>query len=258
MKPIDVIMLTKNSERLLRECLKSIYENVPVKRLIIVDGFSADSTLKIIRELNNEYQNIDVITENGSRARARQVGIRHVRTPWFMFVDSDVILCEDWAEKAEKCVKADVGAVWGLNIDVMPNMNDRFLLRLGASTAKECFKLRGGMHDTLIRSELVKDINIPEQLHTYEDRYIVNWIRQKGFKVISTDEAYCLHYGPNEDLNLKKGLAAAKLEIRCGFVYSHTFKYALYYPFLTFYWMLRFVDKAFNHQHTKTDSLREC
>jgi glycosyltransferase involved in cell wall biosynthesis len=243
-KPIDVVMLTKNSERILHECLKSIYENVPVEHLIIVDGSSTDSSLEIVRELNEKYQNIDVITENGSRAKARQVGIHHVRTPWFMFVDSDVMLCKDWAERAEKCVKANVGAVWGLNIDVIPNMSDRFLLGLAASIAKECFKVRGGMHDTLIRSELVKDIKIPQQLHTYEDRYITNWIKQKGFKVISTDEAYCLHYGPNENLTMKKSLAAANLEIRCGLVYSHTFKYALYYPLLTFYWMLRFVDQV--------------
>jgi len=52
MDPIDVVMLTKNSEHLLNKCVISIYENVPVKRLIVVDGFSTDNTLKIINEFN--------------------------------------------------------------------------------------------------------------------------------------------------------------------------------------------------------------
>ncbi|MFA7396909.1 MAG: hypothetical protein GX799_08800 [Crenarchaeota archaeon] len=34
--------------------------------------------------------------------------------------------------------------------------------------AKQCFKLRGGMHDTLILTKTVKGIQIPKELHTYE------------------------------------------------------------------------------------------
>ncbi len=46
---IDVIMLTKNSERVLRRCLGSVYENVPVGNLIVVDGNSTDSTLSLLQ-----------------------------------------------------------------------------------------------------------------------------------------------------------------------------------------------------------------
>jgi glycosyltransferase involved in cell wall biosynthesis len=106
MKAIDVIMLTKNSEDLLDECLKSIYKNVPVKRLIVVDGFSTDNTLKIIKEFNEKYGNVKVIAEKGSRAKARERGIKEVETDWFMFADSDVILCEDWFEKElRRCLR---------------------------------------------------------------------------------------------------------------------------------------------------------
>lgn len=245
MEPIDVVMLTKNSERLLGKCLESVYENIPVERLIVVDSSSVDHTLTILRNLDDKFGNIEIITESGTRAKARQVGIQHVKTPWFSFVDSDVILCKNWAEKAERQIKTDVGAIWGLNIDVIPNMKDRLVLSAMALIAEECFKLRGGMHDTLIRRELVEDIKIPEQLHTYEDAYIVNWIKKKGFKVVSADGLYCLHYGPYEDATLKGGLSSAKLEIRCGLVYSHSFKNLLYYPFLVSSWMLRFLNRIF-------------
>jgi glycosyltransferase involved in cell wall biosynthesis len=49
---IDVVILTKNSEHLLEKCLNSLYKNVPVKRLIVVDGFSEDKTLDILERYN--------------------------------------------------------------------------------------------------------------------------------------------------------------------------------------------------------------
>ena len=95
MQPIDVVVLTKDSEHLLDRCLASVYENVPVKNLIIVDGFSTDRTLKIINETKETHGNVKVLKVGGSRARAREKGIQHVSTDWFMFVDSDVVLSRD-------------------------------------------------------------------------------------------------------------------------------------------------------------------
>lgn len=245
MEPVDVVMLTKNSEHVLKECLQSIYENVPVKRLIVVDGSSTDSTLKIMDEFNRKYDNITVITENGSRAKARQRGIREVETEWFMFADSDVILCSDWFSKTEKHIGTDVGAVWGLNIDIIPSVKNRLFLKSLAFVARECFKLRGGMHDTLILRKTVEGIRIPEELHAYEDAYIVNWIKKKGYKVVAGDDIYCFHRRPSEDWSMKESFSLAALEIKCGLIYSHIFKYAFYYPFFVFYWFLQVMGKNF-------------
>ncbi|MDH5482961.1 MAG: glycosyltransferase family 2 protein [Candidatus Bathyarchaeota archaeon] len=245
MEAIDVVMLTKNSEHLLTECLQSIYENVPVKRLIVVDGFSTDGTLEIMDKFNRKYGSVKIITEKGSRAKAREKGIQEVETQWFMFADSDVILCKNWFRKAVKHINNSVGAIWGLNIDVIPNVKNKFFLKSLALVARECFNLRGGMHDTLLRLELVEDIEIPEQLHAYEDAYIVNWIKKKGYNVIIGDEIYCLHYRPSEDWNWKESLSLAALEIKCGLIYSHTFRYVFYYPFFAFYWLLQVLGKNF-------------
>jgi len=239
MQAIDVVVLTKNSEHLLDKCLASIYENVPVNNLIVVDGFSTDATRKILNEINEEHGNITVLNENGSRAKAREKGLRQVRTEWFMFVDSDVILSRDWFRKAEKSIKTDVGAVWGVNIDVIPNVKDKRLLKLQRLIAKRCFKLRGGMHDTLIRREVLKEIRIPEQLHVYEDAYIMNWIKEKGYKVVIGNDIYCLHFKPPENWNLENGISQAVLEVKCGLVYSHLYRYVFYYPIFVFHWFLQ-------------------
>ncbi|MEM3608808.1 MAG: glycosyltransferase family A protein [Candidatus Bathyarchaeia archaeon] len=244
-KQIDVVMLTKNSEKILRECLKSVYENVPVSRLIVLDASSTDRTYQIISEFNRKYGNIVFLTEKGSRARARQRGIEKVDTDWFMFVDSDVILCEDWFRKAIKYVGEDVGAVWGLNFDVTPNLRSKRFLRLLALVASGCFNLRGGMHDTLIRREILDGIKIPERLHAYEDAYITNWIKKKGYKVVVGEDIYCLHYRPTQYYTLKESVSLAATEIKCGLIYSHIYKYALYYPLLTLNWLIQVLNKNF-------------
>jgi len=80
---IDVVMLTKNSEYILRRCLSSIYRNIPVNNLIVIDGFSKDNTVKILEEFNEKYGNLRLIRDGGTRARAREIGIENVETEWF-------------------------------------------------------------------------------------------------------------------------------------------------------------------------------
>jgi len=245
MSNVDVAILTKNSEKVLRECLTSVYENVPVKRLIVVDGNSTDSTINILKEFQRKYGNLKLVRTEGTRGSARQIALNHVQTEWFMFVDSDVILCKNWFEKAVKNINDNVGAVWGLNFDITPNTRNAFFLRLLAILAERCFSLRGGLHDTLIRREALEGIRIPEWLHTYEDAYIINWIKGKGYKVIVGDDLYCLHYRSNQHYTFKAGMSAAVTEIKCGLVYSHLYKYTFYYPLLTFNWMIQALHKNF-------------
>jgi glycosyltransferase involved in cell wall biosynthesis len=239
MQAVDVVMLTKNSEHLLGRCLASIYQNVPVNRLIVVDGFSSDRTLKILDTFNERHGNVKVLSVNGSRARARERGIAQVTTDWFMFADSDVILSRDWFRKAKDNIESDVGAVWGVNIDVIPNMKDKRVLRLQTLVADECFSLRGGTHDALIRRDLVADIRIPEQLHTYEDAFIMNWIRGKGHRAVVGKGIFCLHYKPPTNWSPRNMIEGAILEFRCGLIYSKNFENLIYYPFFTFYWFLQ-------------------
>jgi glycosyltransferase involved in cell wall biosynthesis len=243
-EPIDVVMLTKNSAGILRQCLESIYKNIPVKRLIVLDASSIDNTLTILGDFNKEYGNIAFITENGSRAKARQRGIREVETDWFMFVDSDVILCNNWFKKAVKHINEDVGAIWGINFDVTPNIRSKRFLTLLALVARGCFSLRGGMHDTLIRREILEDIEIPEQLHAYEDAYIINWIKKKGYRVVVGEDIYCLHYRPAQYYTFKESISSAATEIKCGLIHSHIYNYAFYYPLLTLNWIIQALNKT--------------
>ena len=70
MDQVDVVLLTKNSEHVLSRCLASVYENVPVKNLIVVDGYSTDRTLEILHVFNEAHENIILIQIDGSRAES--------------------------------------------------------------------------------------------------------------------------------------------------------------------------------------------
>ncbi len=235
MQAIDVVMLTKNSEHLLKKCLASIYKNVPVKDLIVVDGFSTDRTLNILQTFGKNHS-VKILKVNGSRAAAREVGIREASTDWFMFADSDVLLSEEWYKNAVQSIQPDIGAVWGVNLDVLPNVHDGRLLQVQQRIAQQCFALRGGTHDTLIRRDLVVDIKIPRQLHTYEDAFIMNWIKEKGYRAVVGEDIYCLHFKPPENWNLNNAIVGAVQEMRCGLLYSRNFVYMAYYPIFMFYW----------------------
>lgn len=236
---VDVVLLTKNSEHLLCKCLTSIYQNVPIKKLIVIDGYSTDRTLEILESFNRKYGNVLLVQMEGSRAKARTEGIRRVGMDWFMFVDSDVLLCKDWFKKAQADLADGVGAVWGLNVDVLPNIKNKHILRLQSMFAKQCFYLRGGMHDTLILHKAVEGIRIPEHLHTYEDAFIVQWIRAHGYEVYVGSNISCLHHKAPHDWNLKNGFEQASDEIKSGLVYSHLYRYMFFYPVFVLYWSLQ-------------------
>lgn len=192
MERADVVILTKDSEYVLRDCLDSIYKNIPVARLIVVDSHSRDSTLKILDECQGNHGNVKIVEEEGSRGKARETGIREVRSDWFVFVDSDVVLCKDWFLQAVRFVAPDVGAVWG--VDIPGSATNPLIVGALFRMESRVFDLRGGCHDLLVRTKVVKDIRIPSHLHTMEDAYIRNYILSKNYRIVKSFSSYCRHY----------------------------------------------------------------
>ena len=90
MREISVVVLTKNSEKLLEDCLKSIVKNKPSEIIIIDDG-STDRTLEISKKYTNQ------IYHNGRGvAFGRQLGAEKVNKDLIAYVDSDIILPENF------------------------------------------------------------------------------------------------------------------------------------------------------------------
>lgn len=245
---VDVIIITKNSERMLKECLEAIYENVPISRLIIVDGHSVDKTLEIIGEFQKKHENVLVLKDNGTRATARQKGMDQVKTDWFMFVDSDAVLCKDWFKKAKKHLDQKVGAVWG--IEIWSTIKNPTLLRIFLWITRKIFDLRGGTHDTLIRTDLVSDIRIPKTLHVFEDTYIKDWIIQKGYKLIPCYDPYCIHHRPTSVWTIRGSLSIIADSIKAGRLTLFV-KLIVPYGFYTIYSIFQFLSNNIKRKGKK-------
>ena len=232
MRSVDVVLLTKNSEKVLEECLASVYANVPVNQLIVVDGYSTDRTLEILNRYNQKHSNVKIFFDRGTRATAREKGIRQVTTEWFMFLDSDVVVCKNWYRKALEHIDEKTGAVWG--IEVWSTIQEETTLKMFMWVTRKIFDLRGGTHDTLVRTALVKDITIPKNLHVFEDAYIKEWITRKGFKVVACYDPYCIHFRPDDVWTLRGSLNIIADAVRFG-NFKLLVKLAFAYGFYTAY-----------------------
>ncbi len=212
--PIDVVLLTKDSERKLKDCVDSIYQNIPVANLIVVDGCSKDKTLEIMSGFQQKYGNVKIITDRGTRATARQKGIEAVVTEWFVFVDSDVVLCHDWFKKAKQYIADDVGALWG--IEVWSTISNPKTLKFFLTTTRKIFDVRGGTHDTLVRKEALKGIKIPGNLHVFEDAFIKDWIENNGYRVVACYSPFCIHYRPQTVWTFRGSLSLVAESLKIG------------------------------------------
>jgi len=195
---VDVVILTKNcANPIFEKCLSRVKAEVPVNRLIVVDGFSTDNTLQIV---NRFFPNATVVFDRGTRATARQKGIEMVETEWFAFIDSDVIINEDWFTHLTSLIDSNIGLIIGKETPIyeveLRQLEDALTkMKRKIGFRGTVFPFRAFMGDTLILTKAVKKIKIPSILHVYEDSYIQQHIEKQGYKWKVTPEPVALHYG---------------------------------------------------------------
>lgn len=111
--PIDVIIRTKNSESLLRQCLESICTEIPVRRIIIVNAGSIDRT----NAITSSHDNVDFhVKPDLNLGQATKFGFSKAQTEWVAVIDSDIILRKGWFDDMKKYMN-DNDAVEGCRID---------------------------------------------------------------------------------------------------------------------------------------------
>jgi glycosyltransferase involved in cell wall biosynthesis len=195
-EPIDVVVLTLNSMHpCLPRCLASIFDSIPVDRLIVVDGGSTDETLEYLKGIP---RTLIVNDPNGTRATARQKGLDQVRTEVFAFVDSDIVLPSGWYDEILQSLGDDVGGVCGFAMPVERHLRNLYksmaaLYRTGSISGLA----RYGLLNTsaaLMRKSSVKGISIPREFHALDDYFIGTYIKSRGYKVMSLASPICYHF----------------------------------------------------------------
>src|SRR3989304_9214118 len=98
---ISVIVLTKNSQKYIRQCIESILnQTYPDFEVIVVDAGSKDETISILDGYKNKTNlpfRIEGVPPNTSIGKARQIGLEISNGEIIAFIDSDVELPhENW------------------------------------------------------------------------------------------------------------------------------------------------------------------
>jgi glycosyltransferase involved in cell wall biosynthesis len=146
---IDVIIRTKNSEEFLKECLQSIYNEIPVWRIIIVDAGSTDKTLEIASSFDKACIYVKPELNLG---QATKFGFSKAETEWVAIIDSDIILGRGWFDDMKRYMN-QWDAIEGCRID-----HYRF------HTQIDCTKsMHGRFGQTLLKREpvLSMDLDLP-------------------------------------------------------------------------------------------------
>jgi len=87
--PISVIIIAKNAESTIKECLDSVRRNNPAE-IIVVDGVSSDKTVEVAKRYTEK-----IYSDGGKgQSYARQLGAEQATLEYIAYVDSDVVLTE--------------------------------------------------------------------------------------------------------------------------------------------------------------------
>jgi glycosyltransferase involved in cell wall biosynthesis len=229
---IDVIMCTYNSRKrgLLHFVLRSIRDYIPLNRLIVVDKYSNDGTVELVKQYFRDKSVI--VRSNASIAHARYIGLRFVETEWFAFIDDDAIILPNWWSTLSRYITLRrVGAIEGSYInlpDVSGELHDIFRkkplteteltrrLSINELTRRDVIihglnPVRGVLSNVIIRKEAVVDWKPPNKAGAYEDYLITQHVINKGFSWVIVNKPVALHGTPPRDT-----LSKLKSSIRKG------------------------------------------
>ena len=222
---IDVVMPTWNSNGPYFEIvIKRIVDNISINKFILVDRYSTDGTIDVVKKLIPSEKLI-IIQTSADLALARAIGIKHVNTEIFAFMDSDVLLPRNLnIEKLCKILKLDkrIGA---LSLPLcasrkrVANMMQigRVLKRYGEVSDPEIIKhglfrlTSGDLFFTLLRRDAVQDWHPPHTLSALEIFSLTQHILAKGYLWIELAEPCLYHlkelrYGTGIRRYIKQGL----------------------------------------------------
>lgn len=91
---LSIIIALYNTEKYIKKCVESIYENNNLERatfeVIVINDGSTDNSPKIVKELQNKYANLILLNkENGGQSSARNQGFKIAKGEYIFCLDSD-------------------------------------------------------------------------------------------------------------------------------------------------------------------------
>jgi len=98
---ISAVIITKNEEDIIEKCLKSI---TWVDEIIIVDGYSTDTTIEICKNYTNKV----FLSKERSFSKNKNLGISKAKNEWILSLDADEIVTNELKKEIIEKIKDDI------------------------------------------------------------------------------------------------------------------------------------------------------
>ncbi|MDA4127878.1 MAG: glycosyltransferase family 2 protein [Thaumarchaeota archaeon] len=179
---VDVVVLTKNSEKTLALCLDAIERSVNLSSLIIIDGGSEDKTLAIASGRTPAVQ----VLPSLNVGQARDYALDLIHTETFAFVDSDVVVNRQSFLKSVQMLSRDVFVAAVTNAMIPADSR----LRKPTERPNRPNYLTFGF--VLLRTSALRRCRIPG-IPWGEDGRTGKRLEKLGFNWLIQNEFYCRH-----------------------------------------------------------------
>lgn len=159
---ITAIILTKNEEVNIVDCIKSIATTV--KRIVVVDSFSTDKTVEYAKKCGVEvYQHP---FETHARQYKYAVKIADVKTRWILRIDADERLTPGSANELEQVCNSNMESdVTGIIVRFKKNFLGKDLYHGGVYPWKKLICYKAGKGD-------IEDRAMDEHIVTFEGKTV--------------------------------------------------------------------------------------
>ncbi len=246
---LSIIILTWNSEHLLRRCLSSLQANATLNnyKIIIIDNNSTDGTRELLKSIDSKdsYQ-IVFNSHNRGGGAARNQGMKMAKGEYILILDVDTIVTSGAIDKLisylDNTIKCGLVAAKMTDIDgrlqytcrTYPTIVSKLLRRTPGKWARRMLdteEMRNWDHASirevdyvigacqLIRKSVIDEIGLLDENIFYgpEDIDFCLRIWQAGYKVVYNPEAIIIH--DEQRITKKRLLSRISLEHAKGLVY---------------------------------------
>ena len=208
-KLVSIIIRTKNEERWITSCLKSIlnqtYKNFEI---IIVDNFSTDKTLEKV----NQFKISKILKiKNFLPGKAINMGIKSSKGEYAVILSAHAIPTNNlWLEKLVLAIEEDkmLAGVYGRQEPMSfssPSDKRDMLLIFGLDRKYQIKDSFFHNANSIIRKKVWEQISFDENIKNIEDRIWAQEVLNNKYKIMYEPEASVYHYhGIHQDGDNKR------------------------------------------------------
>jgi len=240
-KSITAVIPCYNSESTIQQAVESVLnQSSPVNEIIVLDDHSLDQTVLILKELQKNHPQIQIIThdQNQGPSRLRNLGIQLAKSKYVAFLDAD----DYWHPDKIKIFSDDAEvAFWASKYSTAPSKNQIVSGTKKISFAQQILRNHVATPTAIINKEIIHE-RFDETMKYCEDyEYFTRLTYHYGLYL--NQSILCI-------TSKQKGLSRHLFKMRLGEIrmYFKAVKYCkpllFWLPFLILYSLIKHLLRA--------------